>query len=86
MSSLRIPPGHSLRISPQPDGSLLVDATCDMAAEGDRILTVRETAERLRVSERTVRGYLARRRRPLPHSKVGGAVRIFEKDLDSWVR
>lgn len=49
------------------------------------ILSVQATAELLGVTHRTVRAYLARKNRPLPHSKPGGKIVIIKKDLDTWL-
>jgi excisionase family DNA binding protein len=50
------------------------------------ILTVDDVAKVLRVSTRTVRNYLVRKRKPLPHAKPGGRILINQKDLDEWMQ
>ena len=49
------------------------------------LLTVKEAAAKLRVSTRTVRNYLVRKRRPLPHSKPQGVIYINSNDLNQWL-
>lgn len=46
----------------------------------------RDQAERVGVSERTLRGWLARAVDPLPASRVGGAVLIHDGESDAWLR
>lgn len=48
------------------------------------LLTVDDTAKILRVNPRTVRNYLVRKSRPLPHSKPGGRILINSTDLATW--
>lgn len=50
------------------------------------ILTVDDAAKTLRVSARTVRNYLVRKSRPLPHSKPGGRILINASDLAEWLK
>jgi excisionase family DNA binding protein len=47
------------------------------------LLTVSETAERLRVSEKTVRRLIERRE--LPAFRVGGSIRLDAGELDQWI-
>lgn len=49
-----------------------------------RLLTIRESAERLGLREGTVRFWVSRRR--LPKVKLGRAVRIPEEALDALIR
>ncbi len=49
----------------------------------DDILTIREVAEYLKVTEKTVYG-LAQKRR-IPCFKVGGQWRFRREDLDAWI-
>jgi excisionase family DNA binding protein len=49
----------------------------------DEILTIRDVAEYLKVTEKTVYG-LAQQHR-IPGFKVGGQWRFRRKDLDSWI-
>jgi len=49
-------------------------------------LTVDDAAEALRVSPRTVRNYLVRKRKPLPHAKPGGRILINRADLIEWMK
>jgi excisionase family DNA binding protein len=46
-------------------------------------LTLRETAERLRVSERTVRRLIALAE--LPALRVGGQLRFDQAELEQWL-
>ena len=48
-----------------------------------RLLTIRETAERLAVSQRTVQRLL--KNGALPAFRVGGSVRISEDELERWL-
>lgn len=47
------------------------------------LLTVREAAARLRVSEKTVRRLVAAAE--LPALKVGGQIRVDEGELEAWL-
>jgi len=49
-------------------------------------LTVADAAKTLRVTARTVRNYLVRKSRPLPHSKPGGRILINSDDLSEWLK
>lgn len=49
------------------------------------LMTVNEVATKLRVTARTIRNYLVRKRRPLPHSKPQGIIYINSNDLDQWL-
>ena len=49
----------------------------------DDILTIREVAEYLKVTEKTVYGLVQRRQ--IPGFKVGGQWRFRREDLDSWI-
>ena len=49
----------------------------------ERILTVREVANMLKLNEKTVYRLAAEAR--LPAFKVGGSWRFRVKDLDSWI-
>jgi excisionase family DNA binding protein len=49
-------------------------------------LTVDDAAKALRVTARTVRNYLVRKSRPLPHSKPGGRILINSEDLAEWLK
>lgn len=48
------------------------------------ILTIRDVAEYLRVTEKTVYG-LAQKRK-IPGFKVGGQWRFRREDLDDWIK
>jgi excisionase family DNA binding protein len=47
------------------------------------LLTVAETADRLRVSEKTIRRMIDRG--DLPALRVGAQIRIAEQELESWL-
>jgi excisionase family DNA binding protein len=49
----------------------------------DEVLTIRDVAEYLKVTEKTVYG-LAQQNR-IPAFKVGGQWRFRRKDLDAWI-
>jgi excisionase family DNA binding protein len=55
-----------------------------MTMTDGNLLTVDDAAKALRVSARTVRNYLVRKSRPLPHSKPGGRILINSMDLAAW--
>ena len=48
-------------------------------------LTIREAADRLGVSETTIRTWARRKRDPLPHMRCGRVVRIPSDGLTAWV-
>ena len=61
---------------------------CQMTsvAESHRWLTVRETAERLRVSEETIRRSIARGKLPAVQlAGKGSTIRIAEHELEGWL-
>lgn len=47
-------------------------------------LTIREAADRLGVSETTIRTWARRKRDPLPHMRCGRVVRIPSDGLEAW--
>jgi excisionase family DNA binding protein len=49
-------------------------------------MTVADAAKFLKVSTRTIRNYLVRAIRPLPHVKPGGRILIDRKELNDWIR
>lgn len=53
-----------------------------MPNETELFLTVKEVAEVLQVTDRSVANYL---KRGLPYIKVGGIVRVHSADLRSWM-
>lgn len=57
-----------------------------MTMSDNHTLTVDEAATVLKVSPRTVRNYLVRKRKPLPHAKPGGRVIITWADLSAWMK
>jgi excisionase family DNA binding protein len=54
------------------------------AAAGERLLSVTEVAERLGVTQRTVRNWI--RKGDLVAYRLGGVVRISPVDLDRFIR
>lgn len=49
-------------------------------------ITVRDFALKFNVSERTVRSSLSRKINPLPHVKIGGAIRIDLDAAEKWMQ
>ena len=49
----------------------------------DPVLTIRETAEYLKLSKSKV--YLMVKRKEIPHLKMGKSVRIRQSDLQEWL-
>ncbi len=54
-----------------------------MSREGDKLLTTKEVAEELRVSERLVTKWIAKGQ--LPAIKFERAYRIYRSDLDAFI-
>lgn len=52
----------------------------------DNLLTIPEVAQRLKVSESWVRDHITRKTPIIPHSRMGGVVRVRESSLDQFVR
>jgi len=52
-------------------------------AEQDRVLTIREVADYLRVTEKTVYRLLAKQE--IPAFKVGGSWRFRKIQIDNWI-
>ncbi len=57
-----------------------------MTTSDTHTLTVDEAAKVLKVTPRTVRNYLVRKRKPLPHAKPGGRILINGGDLTAWMK
>lgn len=49
----------------------------------EEVLTIREVAEYLKVTEKTVYGLVQRRQ--IPGFKVGGQWRFRREDIDAWI-
>ena len=49
-----------------------------------KILTKKEVAEKLRVSERTIDNL--RKNQGLPYATVGGLIRFTEEDINAWLQ
>lgn len=50
----------------------------------DEYMTLREVAELLKLSEKTV--YRLAQRKEIPAFKVGGSWRFMRSDIDNWAR
>lgn len=48
-------------------------------------LTIKDAADLLQVTPRTVRNYLIRKHNPIPHSKPCGRILIPAKPLLKWI-
>lgn len=56
----------------------------DSIAKFDKILTVPEVAEYLKISKSKI--YYLINQRKLPHIRIQRNVRVFESDLQSWLQ
>ena len=54
-----------------------------LSAEGEGILTLKEVADYLKVTERTI--YRLSQAKKIPSFKVGGMWRYLRKDIDAWI-
>ena len=54
-----------------------------LSAEGEGILTIKEVADYLKVTERTI--YRLSQAKKIPSFKVGGMWRYLRKDIDAWI-
>ena len=54
-----------------------------LSAEGEVILTIKEVADYLKVTERTI--YRLSQAKKIPSFKVGGMWRYLRKDIDAWI-
>ncbi len=54
-----------------------------LSAECETILTIKEVADYLKVTERTI--YRLSQAKKIPSFKVGGMWRFLHKDIDSWI-
>lgn len=54
------------------------------ASEGEEILTIKQVAEFLKVTERTI--YRLAAAKKIPAFKVGGTWRFSRSDIDSWIK
>ena len=52
---------------------------------GERYLSSKETAKRMRVTPQTLRTYRSDEREHIPFVKLGGAVLYLEADVDKYV-
>jgi excisionase family DNA binding protein len=54
-----------------------------MGGDGDSILTLKQVAEMLQVSE----GWLYKKARAkiIPHIRIGGMIRFTKMDIDDWM-
>jgi excisionase family DNA binding protein len=65
-------------------GTIAGEMTTDVQTQ--RLLTVREAAEFLSVSEKTVRRLIDARILPAFQTRPHGAIRIDERELEEWLR
>lgn len=54
-----------------------------LSADVEQILTIKEVAEYLKVTERTI--YRLSQAKKIPSFKVGGMWRYLRKDIDAWI-
>ena len=54
-----------------------------LSAESKGILTIKEVADYLKVTERTI--YRLSQAKKIPSFKVGGMWRYLRKDIDAWI-
>ena len=54
-----------------------------LRAEGEGILTIKEVADYLKVTERTI--YRLSQAKKIPSLKVGGMWRYLRKDIAAWI-
>lgn len=54
-----------------------------LSAESEGILTIKEVADYLKVTERTI--YRLSQAKKIPSFKVGGMWRYLRKDIDVWI-
>jgi excisionase family DNA binding protein len=54
-----------------------------LSAEVEGILTLKEVADYLKVTERTI--YRLSQAKKIPSFKVGGTWRYLRKDIDAWI-
>ena len=54
-----------------------------LSAESEGILTIKEVADYLKVTERTI--YRLSQAKKIPSFKVGGMWRYLRKDIDAWI-
>lgn len=54
-----------------------------LSVESEGILTIKEVANYLKVTERTI--YRLSQAKKIPSFKVGGMWRFLRKDIDAWI-
>ena len=54
-----------------------------LSAESEGVLTIKEVADYLKVTERTI--YRLSQAKKIPSFKVGGMWRYLRKDIDVWI-
>lgn len=55
-----------------------------LSDNGEGILTIKEVADYLKVTERTI--YRLSQAKKIPSFKVGGVWRFLRKDIDAWIK
>jgi excisionase family DNA binding protein len=56
-----------------------------MTSSDNCLLSIKEVADYLGVSKRTVHNYMRLKRNPLPYSKPAGKLFFWRKDLEQWL-
>lgn len=49
-----------------------------------RMLTIKQCAEHLQVSDRTIRDMISKKKF-CPHKRIGGQIRVAEDDFENWI-
>ena len=49
-----------------------------------RMLTIKQCAQHLQISDRTVRDLIAKDKF-CPHKRIGGQIRVAEDDFENWI-
>lgn len=48
------------------------------------MLTIKQCAEHLQVSDRTIRDMISKKKF-CPHKRIGGQIRVSEDDFENWI-
>lgn len=49
-----------------------------------RMLTIKQCAEHLQISDRTIRDMISKKKF-CPHKRIGGQIRVAEDDFENWI-